>query len=93
MGILPGCSCVSTTVLMHHLDIIKMLGEKARWELHINVTCYFEQILEKTPYKTAAVWLPTFHLTNHSKHYWRSKDKLINNIFLLTPAYVYANVD
>ena len=29
----------------------KTQGEKARWELHKNATCYFEQILEVTPYK------------------------------------------
>ena len=30
-------------------------GEKARWELHKNAICFFEQILEVVPFKTAAV--------------------------------------
>ena len=32
-----------------------MHGEKARWELHKNATCCFEQILEAASYKTAVV--------------------------------------
>ena len=31
-----------------------MHGEKARWELHKNAVCWFEQILEAAPHKTAA---------------------------------------
>ena len=52
---LPSCGCDHTTVWMHHLDSSKMHGEKARWELHKNALCCFEQILEATPYKTADV--------------------------------------
>ena len=43
-----------------------MHGEKARWKLHKNATCYFQQILEATPNKAAAVWPLTSHLTSHS---------------------------
>ena len=30
---------------LHHLDSNEMLREKARWELHKNAACHFEQIL------------------------------------------------
>ena len=65
MGFLPSCDCVSTTVLMHYLDSNETHGEKGRWKLHQNATCYFEQILEATFYKTAAVCPYASHLTNH----------------------------
>ena len=31
------------------------IREKAWWELHKDAACYFKQILEAAPYKTAAV--------------------------------------
>ena len=36
--------------------------EKAKWELNKNARYCFEQILEATPHKTAAVWPLTSHL-------------------------------
>ena len=45
MGFLPSCGYVSTSIWMHHLDTNE-IHEKARWELHKNATCCFEQILE-----------------------------------------------
>ena len=65
MGFLPYCGCVNTTVCMHHLDANQTHGEKARWELHENVTYCFEQILETITNKTAVVWPPTSHLKKH----------------------------
>ena len=47
---------------MHHMDVNKAYREKAGRELHKNATSYFEQILEATPYETAAVRSPTTHL-------------------------------
>ena len=47
---------------MHH-----MVGEIARWELHKNITCYSEQILEATPHKKTVVWPLTSHLKKTSK--------------------------
>ena len=46
------------------MDTDKIYGEKVWWELHKNATSYFEQILEATPHKTAAVLLLTSHLKN-----------------------------
>ena len=37
------------------MDINKMHGEKASWELHKNVMCCFGHILEAAPHKIAAV--------------------------------------
>ena len=45
----------STIVWMHHQDANEMHEAKSRSELHKNVTRYFEQTLEVTPHKTAAV--------------------------------------
>ena len=59
------CVCVSTTVLMHHVDAIKTHREETRWELHKNATCSFEQILETTFHKTAAVRPLTSHHKIH----------------------------
>ena len=70
-----------------------MQGEKASWELHKNDMGCFEQILEAALRKIAAVWPLTSYLTNHprwtrhTRHCWRSKDKLISNVFLWTPTH------
>ena len=85
MGFLPSCNCVGTTVWMHHMNANKMRGEKTRWDIHKNAICGFEQILEATPHKTAAVYPFTSHLTNHAGHCWRSKDKLKSDILLWSP--------
>ena len=42
--------------------------EKARWELHKNAACCFEQVLEAASDKTA-VWPVTSHLRNYSSMY------------------------
>ena len=44
--ILPGINHISTTVWLHFMDFIEMLGEKAIWELHKDAACCSEQILE-----------------------------------------------
>ena len=68
MGFLPSCSCINTTVWMHHIDANKTHGEKASGKLHKNAACCFELILEATFHKTAVVRLPTSHITiNPSK--------------------------
>ena len=36
MKFLPSCSCVHTTIWMHHKNTNKMHGEKANWELPKN---------------------------------------------------------
>ena len=43
-----------------------MHGEKDKWELHKNATCCFEEILEATLHKTAAVQPSSSYLKNHS---------------------------
>ena len=68
-----------------------MNGEKTWQQLHKNAVNNIEQVLEATPNKTAAVWLPT-HITKSIKvrqtryagHSWRSKDELISDILLWT---------
>ena len=45
----------------------KMLGEKAKWDLHKHSACCVDQTLEVAPYKTVVVWLLTFHLANHQR--------------------------
>ncbi len=67
MGFLPSSGYVNTTVWMHHMDASETYKEKASCEQHKNATCLFEQILEVTPEKTAAVRPLTSHLTNHPR--------------------------
>ena len=64
MGFLSNYGCVSTTVRKHHPDSNEMRREKATRKLDKNATCCFEQILEATLYKTAAVRPLTSYLTN-----------------------------
>ena len=66
MKILPSCSHVSTIVWLHHMNFSKVFGKKARWKLHKDAMCYFEQILKKAPHKIAVIWPLVSHLINHS---------------------------
>ena len=90
MEILPSCSHISIIVWLQHLDSNKMPGEKARWELHKNAACCFEQILEAAPYKTAVVRPLTSYLINHPSKTSKTccallkKDKLMSNVLLWT---------
>ena len=58
---------------------VEMTGARTRWELHKNAICSFEQILEATPYKIAALRPLTSYPTNHpskiSKTCWTSQDQ------------------
>ena len=58
-------SRVSTTVELHHLDLNKILQDKAQQALHNDAACRFEQILEVAPYKTTVGQLLTSHLANY----------------------------
>ena len=56
--------------------LIKHLEEKARCELQKDFACYFEPILEASPYKTAIVQSLISHLKNHpSKTCWALLEK------------------
>ena len=65
----------------------------ARSEIHKDVACCSEQILE------AAVRTLTSHLTDyrrwirHAGHCWRSRDKLISDILLRTPTHGHTSFD
>ena len=52
---------------MHHMDADKVYREKARWELHKNITSYTKQILEATPHtqnnSCIATYLPSLKLS------------------------------
>ena len=52
---IPCCNSASTAVQLHH----KTHEEKARWKLHKETACYFEQILEAAPYEKN---LETYHM-------------------------------
>ena len=43
-----------------------MLGEKARWKLHKDSECCFEQIQESEPHKTAAVQPFATNISNYA---------------------------
>ena len=97
--ILPSCGRISIAVRLHHLDSNKTIREKTGWDVYKDAARCIKQILEATPYKTAAVWPSTSHLTNHpreknstSGHCWRSKDELISDVLLWTPTHGYPSV-
>ena len=62
MGFLPSCGCISTVVWQQHLKFNEGLGE-----LHKVAALCFEQILETTPYKIAAIRPLISHLTSHPR--------------------------
>ena len=65
--ILPSCGRISIAVRLHHLDSNKTIREKTGWDVYKDGARCIKQILEATPYKTAAVWPSTSHLTNHPR--------------------------
>ena len=88
---LPRCDCVNI-VWINHMKTNKTYGKRTRWELHKNATCCFQQILEATPHKTAAVqpfnsYFKTIQVrwTSHAGHCWRSKDYLLSKVFFMDP--------
>ena len=64
MEIIPINNYVNTTVWWHDLDFNETLEGKARWELHEDPACHFEQIPGAAFFKTAAVWPLISHLTD-----------------------------
>ena len=94
MQVLPGSGRLDTAIWMHYLDANKTAGEEARQQLHKNVESNIEQILAATPHKALTIRPPAYHHTNytsrwtrHAGHCWRSKDELISDVLLWTPAY------
>ena len=92
---------VAVSVLLYGCTkwMLKKYRAKVRWELHKNAPSYFGQILEATCHETTAVWPLIFHLkTNqvrqrrHVSHCWKSKDKLISDIFQWIPTHECASV-
>ena len=83
----------------------KTHGEKARVELNKNATCSFEQILEATPHKTAAVRSLTSDLKNHlsktnktygtllEKQRWTQKRRSSMNFFTVVCKCWLTNLD
>ena len=77
----PLYSCATWTLMKH-------LEKKLHFDLYKDTLCCFEQILEASPLKTAAVRLLSSHLTNHSikinkthkESGLRSMDELMNGI-------------
>ena len=79
---------------MHHHYANETHKEKAIWELHKNVMCCFEQILEATPHKTLAIRPLTSHLTNYPSKTNKprcallEKNELIRDLLLSTATQV-----
>ena len=46
---------VRTVFWLHYKEFNEVLGDKPKWEPHGDAACYFEQMLEAEPHKTAAV--------------------------------------
>ena len=57
---------IHTTIWMHDMDADRAYRGEAGRQLHKNVMCYIEQILEATSHKAAAARTPTSNIENHS---------------------------
>ena len=64
---------------MHQIDARKIHRVEARWELHKNIVCCLEQILEAALHKTVAVRPLTFVQTERL-----DKDENLSYILLYT---------
>ena len=76
------------------MDADKAHREKARWELNKNAMNYIEQILEATSHKNLTPIPKTIQIrqTRHARHSRRSKEELISDVLLRTPAHRCASV-
>ena len=96
MQFLPGSGRVDTAVWMHNLDANKTAGEEARRQLHKNVVLRAilikswrqhptrHQLYGHLPPITKTIQV---RRTRHAGHCWRSRDELISDVLLWTPAY------
>ena len=80
----PNCSCVHTTIRMHHIDTNKAPREKARLKLRKNIVFYFKEILEASSLPQNSSYTNDSRRTRHTKHSWRSKDEPISDVLLWT---------
>ena len=82
---------VGTIVWKHHLNSNETHGEKARWELHENITCFESNIAQSS--NCTATSLPSHKSPNKPNGLcWWNKDELITDVFLWTPAHGRARV-
>ena len=63
--------------------------EKTKWQLHINAACCFEQIVDETLYKTAAVRLLTSHLSSHHSRTSKSRQTHNRRFFMESYTWTY----
>ena len=82
-------SRVSTFIWLYHLHFNEMHEKKSRLEQHKNASCYFEQILEAAPHKTAAVRSLTSNLTIHSSKMIKKFSALLVNKELISRVLQY----
>ena len=72
------CGCVGTTIWLSHVDSKETFEEKVWWELHKNAMTCFEQILQTTNRKEAAVRKLFSYLRTHpGKMNKKSKKKAL----------------
>ena len=69
-------------------------GEEARRQLHKNAVSNIQQVLAAIPHKAPTIRPPASHQKNihvwrtrHAGHCWRSRDELISDVLLWSPAY------
>ena len=67
MGFLISCNRVNNFVWHHHQDLSEVIGEKAIWELNMDVVCCSEHTIEAAPHKTATIRSLSSHLPKSSK--------------------------
>ena len=64
------------------MDSKETIREKAKWELHKNATCQFEQIQEAAPHKTTSVRPLISHITNHPEEAKKNSLAMFSHGFL-----------
>ena len=82
------------------MDANETYGEKAWRQLHKNAASNFEQVLETTHHKAAAIRPHTTHhenykvrQTRHAGHCWKSSDELISDVLIWTPSHGRAKAE
>ena len=81
---------INSTVWLHYLNFNEILGEKARWKIHKDVTWCFDQTQAAAPYKTVYVWPLSSYLTNYLSSpniYWA-----LRGIYIYIYIYIYIHI-
>ena len=101
MEILPSCSCVNTTIWLHHSDSNEAPGKKTRWERnYARMLCAVLNIFWKQHSRKQQLYGHLLSISQttqlrqarHDGDCWRCKDVLINDVLLWTHTHGHTSV-